>query len=463
MKAADFFFNHRTTGLLLEGKTAHAVQVRKSAGAPLVEKAVTAEFEDPKALRRLLEKEGFDLRHIVMCLPRSLAGVSYLSIPSVNPAEIAEMVALEAVRKMPFKPEEILIDYDLIRVEPNGYSSVMMIVVLNPEIEKPLALLHEAGLYPKKVVLSSQALARLATLDKREGTLLFLEPGPNWAGFNFLEKGRLTFTRSASLGARDGEARASKILEEIELSMQAYRKQGPLAEPFAVAMVPPPPGWEPLQEKLESQYACTRFDPFPKLARAKGLSWPPGPGPYAALGTALCADKRVNLMPRREKQLLAGSARRHDWVRLGVLASILALIWGGIAYVKQDRAQARLARLQREWTAISPRAGELKRMAAQVKIVEGETAGQVSALDVLASLHRIVPAHITLGGLNFESDGRVSIRGSAPSLSDAVGLVGLLERSPTFVGVELKSSNVLKRDGRDVVEFQIQGRARRQD
>ena len=66
-------FNNRTTGIFLDGKTVHAVQVRAAAGKPVVEKAVSADFDGPQALRAALESRGIDTRRLVLCLPRPVA------------------------------------------------------------------------------------------------------------------------------------------------------------------------------------------------------------------------------------------------------------------------------------------------------------------------------------------------------------------------------------------------------
>ena len=98
-------------------------------------------------------------------------------------------------------------------------------------------------------------------------------------------------------------------------------------------------------------------------------------------------------------------------------------------------------------------------MSASARIVSDQRASRGSALEVLAALHRVVPRSITLSGLTLEDDGRLTLRGTAPSLSATVDLVSRLERSKAFEAVELRSSNVLRINGKDMVEFQVEGRA----
>lgn len=458
MTGTDHLLGRRSTGVYLDYPTIHAAQVLNVAGKSVLEKAVTAELKSPEDLRAFFMIHGLDSSRLIFCIPRQLAVLSYLDIPSTRPREIAKMVSLEALRKMPFAPEEFVADYEVLSSDSEGNSKILMMVVRISGLKELLDRLGQADIQPQKIVLSTQAFSRLVGLKKSPGTIVSVELGAASAGFDLLEDGRLVFTRSVSLGALKDASRLANLRSELEVTLEACRSQRPLTEPLRFALLPPPPGWEGVAKVLEERHHFRRLDPLAGVTRGQNLKWTEGLGPCAALGAALCTDGHVNFIPAEERRRFRQAARRGEWAKLGALALALTLVWAGIGLREMGRAQARFKQLSAEWRDIAPRVRELKLMAAQLRDVSEKNASRSSALDVLAALHRDVPRNITLSGISFEADGRLALRGTAPSLSAAVALVDRLEGSDIFEEIELRSSNLRRTRGRENVEFQVEGR-----
>ncbi|MDA0577316.1 MAG: hypothetical protein O3B24_04370, partial [Verrucomicrobia bacterium] len=60
------------------------------------------------------------------CLPRQLATVRILELPSTNPVEIGDMVELQAGKLTPYTKEEIVADYKIVGPGREGYTKVML-------------------------------------------------------------------------------------------------------------------------------------------------------------------------------------------------------------------------------------------------------------------------------------------------------------------------------------------------
>ena len=127
---------------------------------------------------------------------------------------------------------------------------------------------------------------------------------------------------------------------------------------------------------------------------------------------------------------------------------------------ERDREDLRrLERARGEWSRVGGEVRELQRMVNEIRTVQDRASGGIPMLDILAALHEAVPKNVKLIEFNLEGERQISLRGVSPTLADAVQLVNILETSPLFEAVELKSSNVVRASGRDSVEFHILGKA----
>src|SRR5581483_5376232 len=85
------------------------------------------------------------------------------------------------------------------------------------------ALVREAGLEPGALEISTQAAARAARLlapDAEDAVLVLV--GALASEIVFLKKGRISFSRSASVGSSSGESGwLEKLVAEVQRSMRA--------------------------------------------------------------------------------------------------------------------------------------------------------------------------------------------------------------------------------------------------
>lgn len=149
----------------------------------------------------------------VLGLPVSAVLAQRLTLPTIEPEEFAEMVQIQIEKSLPYSPDEVTTDFEVISQSEAG--SVISAVAIHTERLSELAApLLSRGLFPRQVtVYASQRSATHAA----SGTAMFLYPEPDGTICAISEAGRLSFTRT--LNGAD-QAQLERELPQLALSAE---------------------------------------------------------------------------------------------------------------------------------------------------------------------------------------------------------------------------------------------------
>ena len=157
---------HITTGLSITDQAVKFVQVeirRQAKEVCALEGAlipIKSDEETAKALQKLLaDKKPKDLGRVILSIPRNLATIHYVKLPSIKPDEIREMSRLQAAKQIPYDPGEIVLGHQVIQSSDEGYSDVVLIIVHQGIIAKYLGLLKKHKVEPQEITIDSQGIA----------------------------------------------------------------------------------------------------------------------------------------------------------------------------------------------------------------------------------------------------------------------------------------------------------------
>jgi hypothetical protein len=118
---------------------------------------------DPdEILNRLKEVwglKGLKPGAVLIANPSHLTTVRLFTLPSVDPKEIQEIVALQAERHTPYAKEEILTDHLVIESDRSGYSRVLVIISHQDVVHRGLRLVSGMGWPFEKVGFEWEGLA----------------------------------------------------------------------------------------------------------------------------------------------------------------------------------------------------------------------------------------------------------------------------------------------------------------
>jgi hypothetical protein len=129
---------------------------------------------------------------IVLALPVEAVLAQRLRLPTIDPTEFVEMVRIQVEKAMPFSPEEMTTDSELISQSEEG-SVISAVAVHNEKLNELAAPLIARGLIPSQVTVYA---GHRAATHSPEGTSLFIYPENESIVCAIAEEGKLSFTHN---------------------------------------------------------------------------------------------------------------------------------------------------------------------------------------------------------------------------------------------------------------------------
>ena len=129
---------------------------------------------------------------IVLALPVEMVLAQRLRLPTTDPTEFGEMVRIQIEKAMPFSPEEMTTDSELIGQSEEG-SVISAVAVHNEKLNELAAPLIARGLIPSQVTVYA---GHRAATHSPEGTSLFIYPENESIVCAIAEEGKLSFTHN---------------------------------------------------------------------------------------------------------------------------------------------------------------------------------------------------------------------------------------------------------------------------
>ena len=129
---------------------------------------------------------------IVLGLPISAVLAQRFRLPTVDPSEFSEMVRIQVEKALPFSPDELTTDFEVIE-QTETDSVVSAVAVRNDQLAELAAPLLDRGFIPRQVTV--YAAQRAATHAPQGNTLLIYPEGEALVSA-VTENGKLSLTRT---------------------------------------------------------------------------------------------------------------------------------------------------------------------------------------------------------------------------------------------------------------------------
>jgi hypothetical protein len=130
--------------------------------------------------------------NIVLSLPVAAVLAQRFRLPTVDPAEFPEMVRIQIEKALPFSPEEVTSDFELIEQNENE-SVISAVAVRNERLAEIAAPLLDKGVIPQQVTVYA---AQRATTHAPEGRALMIYPEGETIVSAVTENGKVSLTRT---------------------------------------------------------------------------------------------------------------------------------------------------------------------------------------------------------------------------------------------------------------------------
>jgi hypothetical protein len=360
---------------------------------------------------------------IVLALPVDLVLAQRLRLPTIDPAEFGEMMRIQIEKAMPYSPEEMTTDSELISQSEEG-SVISAVAVNNEKLNELAAPLLARGLIPSQVTIYA---GHRAATHSPEGTSLFIYPENDSIVCAIAEEGKVSFTHS--LDGADA-LQLQRDLPQLTLSaeLQGINTSAPrilLAENL----------YE-LRDTVEGVFATT--------AELIAVEVPP-------------AESRLNLLPESWRQRSAQLVRQKEWrQRLLVGACAYAgLLLLFLAYLAVVRFQ--IGRLDRRISRDAPKTEFVKATEARWKALAPAIDPHYYPIEVILHLFDCLPSTDVRITVFNQSARQISVDGEANSAALAYQFAEKVKKNPdlqTFQ-FELGAPRLLPNDH---AQFRLEGK-----
>jgi len=378
-----------------------------------------------------------------LCLPGSEILFRALELPTTDPAEVADMVALQLDKHLPLSPDEMTISCELLGNDEIN-TRVMACAVPNSTIA---AKVERLGEQPARVGrVDAAPLAAMRMLYERDVVfangreLLLLDEGRDMT-LLVLDAGLPVLIRP--VGAASSPA--ANLLRAVRLSLvQAELEQGP-GTLEQISIVSSRPEAESLSRAAAETFGCS----------VRQLQF--GESDSFSLGTVLRSHEpgTLNLTPAEWRSSVASRQFRKRLLQIAgggfaIWALLAAALYGGPAVLDH-----RATRVEEAIRVLEPSARAVRDVQNRVRMIQTYMDRELSSLEVLLEISKLLPEGIELGSLRYRRDeNRVSVQGSAESTALVYEYKQRVDNSALFSESTLVSGPTINQRTR-VADFEL--------
>jgi len=428
------------------------------------------------ALKHALGRRRGRLGWVVGAFPRSMTSARIISLPTIQPAEVAEMVRFDAERHIPFQADEAEISHQILAQHENYTSDVLLVSARRGNLERYLQAFQDAGVEVDYVAVSAVGNCWPFALRDVDGrTVAVLDIGHRSTDLSIFRNRKIHFSRTIMVGtqrleqyladegrppdtvgdaagwdfSRNGafETTAeqrwlSELLPELRRSLQAFRHEPQGSDVDQVIICGGLAHAAGLEGKLfeeigiDTEAARDVIPPEVKRGKIESLE----PEMATAVGVALdvfhSGERSANLLPHG---IVDARRREHTRGFVRQVATFLvmaALLAGGVLYNNYNLLEKKIAFFEVANDELAPRIAEAQKMKIELEILDSLRDQDVTAYRVLENIYAITPDDIQIEDLQFgkalderDSD-EVQMTGKAHSNQAALAYAETMLKSP---------------------------------
>lgn len=386
-------------------------------------------------------------QEVAVSLPRHLAIVKWLTLPSAPDAELREMVSFQAEKRIPFPLKRVALAFQKCGTTPDGQQRVILVAVENSVVEAHEKALEEAGLQPRCLTVSSLAAARaVIDWDARlsDASTMLVRLAGRTVEIDLLEQRQHRFGRAAALSEveTDREAWLQRVVAEIKRTETAYRSQGGAACTELIAYGPRADEPELLARLAE--LLGRRCRPFQARSLEQASSQLPVPLGMFRPG---CADLLTGMRPTPQRSRL-------PW--LVALAAVLLLALGLNFYNQLQTVEAEVAQLESQYTVASAGAKSYREAERAITSVRAWNAGRATATEIMHALASRLPSKVFVRHLSYVDGAGLSLDATSTDPDTPNEVPGLLTADPRILAARTENQATNERGGKAVFDFNLE-------
>ena len=424
-----------------------------------------SEHEFINALERIIKINHLKIDNLLISLGRSLVTIRFIKLPCVNEEEINNMAEWQAVKFLPYKIDEIVVSHQTIRVDADGFSHVILVIVPKSTIRKFTNICDVLKLHPRAITLSSEGLLKWyvdfqSDADK-DSALALVDIDKDSVELVIIYQERFLFSRSLVSSEIEGDYQSKEgIINEIKISINSYTKQEssvPIKKIILIGNKSQVSNLAPLfKDEFDLEVAV--IDQLKNL-NLKDIGEPSiiQNTSFASIcGLALNQKlPQIDLLMQEDKDKIAYLENRRKLFKTISLALFAALVICGIFTFNFYNKKKIIDILDRQLEKITPAAMEIQDIKNKIAIINKRMDNKGSCLEVLREVYSLMPKNTYLNTLIFLEANEVILKGTAPAMSSVFSFVPILNESLLFKNVEVRYATQRKTQTGELTDFEI--------
>ncbi len=179
------------------------------------------ENSSPEALagkvRELCEESKVKTRDVSLSVSGPQVITRLITMPTMSDSEMKNALVFEVEKTIPFSPEEVIYDYQVLERGKEKKMDVLLTAVKRDYVQKYIQIAQSSDLSLRVVDVDSLALANAfvknseGSLDQNK-TVALLNIGDRYTNLDILRGGVLSFSRDIQIGGRDVNESIARIL-----------------------------------------------------------------------------------------------------------------------------------------------------------------------------------------------------------------------------------------------------------
>ena len=404
-------------------------------------------------------------------IPASLAITKNIEVPSIKPAEIREIVNLQAGRHTPYSREEITVDYINIGPYKNSYSKILLVIVARNIIERQSEILNKAGLRLEGMLFSPEAVAwaasKILKIETKDYPAIVIHADEYTTEFSVVFKNKLIFVRAISIGVQHilGESQKylAKFIEELKKSQEAYQNEDIEKSPAVAVLTGATPALKDYEAILRDALGLqVKVIPYVNnlalSAQAAQIASSSRRESFLNVIAPLIArsEVKVDLTPEKVRMQKALEQRGRELIKTGIYVVTMFVLFFLVLISRIYFQSAYLKELDQAHGPLTKQTGELEKNFSKISLIREYLRSRGYALEVLAEVYNSTGPSVELNYIKFDTQaGRLSLRGTSSVMATIFSFVDTLSKSAYFSDVKTKYT-VKRKDGlRDVADFEL--------
>lgn len=405
------------------------------------------------------KKKGIDVTVVVN---RGKITLRKIDLPSRDPNEIEQMLALHVIRQVPYSKEEIIWGYNNLGFDGITSTHILLAIVHRDVLKKIFNAFVSINILPDKMLVSSQGIMHYIYCSIKDKSVipqdyLILDIDADSSDLLLIDKQQLHSTVVISQGiqqlkSEEGMLRFSAELKQALSALSdkfSYEKNAQLFVTGMTVNVNRLEDYFKNELNLKTRFIELKDAENRKLA-IKDVSVTAILGfAYRQAKDDICftlpeAQIKKDIRRKIQQLLILGSCLAYVFVLLGLIVSSLL-----------SRRQSYLEKFNAKIESVKEKTGPLLQISQHLETAKQYITVKYSVLNYLYETTRLCPDSVIVMNFYWERQKGFAVRGYAEQMQDIFDFANALGGAEIFKGVEVRSTRRHKVKNKEIVDFEI--------